>query len=163
MMLARMLYSSELQACFNPFDESVENGKRRMPGWQIGAEGMNSGVVLRLVGVELELEEGGVLENSEILMDYHTGGFLLKHDIVRIDKEQAMVHFRSGISKPRNSLRAVRLNQLNGYHLAQSITSFFERMKTTGKVFLEAWGVKFDSRFLDFQGAYLSVGSLIFR
>ena len=82
------------------------------------------------------MEEAGILESSEHLIDYYTGSFLLKQDIVRIDKELGLVHFRSGISKPRNSLRSIRLIQLSGYPLAKSISSFLERLKSTGKCYM---------------------------
>lgn len=50
-MLTRLLYSYDLQACFNPFEEYSEGTKRKMPGWQIGAEQINKGLVLRIIAV----------------------------------------------------------------------------------------------------------------
>lgn len=160
----RMLYSRELEACFNPFEEYEEKGRRKMPGWQVGVESSSNGVMLRLVGVELELQEAGVMgEQSEVLLDCHTGTFFLKQNIVRIDKTQGLVHFRSGVSRPRQALHYLKLTSLIGYPLARSINSFIERIKASAKDFCESWSLKFDSRFLDAQGSYLSVGSVSFR
>jgi hypothetical protein len=135
-----------------------------MPGWQVGVESSSNGVMLRVVGVELEMQEAGVMgEQSEVLLDYHTGTFFLKQNIVRIDKTQGLVHFRNGVSRPRQALHYLKLTFLIGYPLARSINSFIERIKASCKEFCESWSLKFDSRFVDAQGNYLSVGSVSFR
>ena len=40
-------------------------------------------------------------------MDYHTGKFYKREDIVRIDKEQGKVIFRNGQKTNRNALQPV--------------------------------------------------------
>lgn len=134
MVILRMLYSKDLEACFNPFEEYEEKGRKKMPGWQVGIESSSNGMMLRLVGVELELQEAGAMgEQSDVLLDYHTGTFFLKQNIVRIDKAQGLVYFRNGISRPRQALHYLKLISLIGYPLARSINSFLERIKATAK------------------------------
>jgi hypothetical protein len=130
MLLSQMLYSPQLSAGFNPFEETELPQLSAMPGWQVTIESSSSHSYLCVAGVELLMHPAETLNESlELAIDHDTGKFFLKESIVRVDKNKGEVFFRNGESCRRGGLRPVELQPMQGFRLAQAINSFVSRIR----------------------------------
>lgn len=76
MRLTELLFSPELQSCFNPFEERRRGEVREMPGFSVRAAGEGVLAVVPVLLVSDAREELG--EEAEVLLDYHSGNFCLR-------------------------------------------------------------------------------------
>lgn len=94
------LYSEGLNICLNPFEErKISFTTSLMPGFSISTEMVNNVIGFYLIPLETKITQFhslSSLHEHSIILDYDSGNFYQKSAIVRYDKQNEIVHFKTG-------------------------------------------------------------------
>lgn len=69
------------------------------------------------------------LHENSIILDYDSGTFYQKSSIVRYDKQNEVLHFRTGEQLKKDSLKSMEIQPVTGYELALKISSYYKRIR----------------------------------
>lgn len=84
----QLLFSQEMSACFNPFEEEKKEKEAIIPGFSLQAIN-DPFLALSIIPKDLVIAaEGEIHDEYPMLLNYDTGQFYSKQNIVRINKHQ---------------------------------------------------------------------------
>ena len=82
---------------------------------------------LHLIPIRLEVrtkEQINMHNNQKMLLSLQKGRFYNKEDIVRVDKEKQLFHFRNGETLEIKHLKGISLKHYVGYPLTEKLYNF---------------------------------------
>lgn len=153
------LYCKHINAAFNPFED--KDGV--MPGVSLEPVNSDNSTCIAILPVNLILEPATEISNSKMLLDYSKGKFYQRSEIVRVDKNKHQIVFRNGEVLDSGCLKKAKLKNVTGYALAERLSNYVARINENSKLFLENWGLRLDSRFLQKQSQMIKSGNTSFR
>lgn len=89
-----------------------------------------------ILPVNLLLEPASEITNAKLLLHYAKGKFYQRNAIVKVDKQNRKITFRSGEVVCQDELKKAKLKNVTGFPLAERLGNYLTRIKETSKIFL---------------------------
>lgn len=120
----------QINACFNPFEEyKNKKGERIIPGISLDTIFAPQWAGIAFIPLSMTLYQAEDLSNTKMFLDYSSGMFYEKNNIVRVDKNKMEVYFRNGGIAKMSNLKGIKLKNMNGLELAKKINNTLMRIR----------------------------------